>query len=148
MKNKTFLITSVCIAAFVGFPLAAFSADKKTSAPAASVSPAAKTDSSSATAKPPRPIPFRGTISAVDQSAKTFTIAGKEKSRVFKVTANTVVTKDGQPATMADITENSAVTGSYWKHEDESLEAKTVKIGGPAAEKKESKKNDKASPKP
>jgi hypothetical protein len=132
MKNNTFLI-SACIA-LACLPLAAFAADKKASSPAASASPAAKTNAPAA--KPARPIPFHGTISAVDQTAKTFTIAGKEKSRVFKVTANTAVTKAGQPATMADITANTDVTGSYWKHDDESLEAKTVKIGGATAEKK------------
>lgn len=145
MKNNTFLISSTCIA-LVCLPLAAFAADKKASSPAASASPMAKTAAAPAASatKAPRPVPFHGTISAVDQSAKTFTIAGKEKSRVFKVTANTVITKAGQPATIADITANSEVSGSYWKHDDESLEAKTVKIGGATAEKKtagESKKS-------
>jgi hypothetical protein len=89
-------------------------------------------------------VPFHGTISAVDEAAKTFTIAGKEKSRVFKVTANTVVTKAGQPSTMADITANTQVSGSYWKHDDDSLEAKTVKIGGAADEKKAAKEGKKS----
>jgi hypothetical protein len=145
MKNNTFLINT-CIAALVCLPLAAFSADTKKSSPAASASPAAKTSAAPAAsaAKQPRPVSFHGTISAVDQTAKTFTIAGKETSRVFKVTEKTVVTKAGQPATMADITANTEVSGSYWKHDDDSLEAKTVKIGGATAEKKtagESKKS-------
>jgi hypothetical protein len=88
-------------------------------------------------------------VSAVDQTAKTFTIAGKEASRVFKVTDKTVVTKAGQPASMADITDNVEVSGSYWKAADGSLEAKTVKIG-PASEKKagEKRKEAKASASP
>jgi hypothetical protein len=80
-------------------------------------------------------------VSGVDQNAKTFAIAGKTTSRVFKVTDKTAVTKAGNPATMADIVENQEVSGSYWKNADGSLDAKTVKIG-PVKEKKseESKK--------
>ena len=92
-------------------------------------SPAASAAASPA-AKAPRAIPFRGTASAVDQSAKTFTIAGKETSRVFKATDKTTVTKAGAAATMADLADNDAVTGSYWKQEDGTLELKSLKIGG------------------
>jgi hypothetical protein len=90
-------------------------------------------------------------ISTVDQTAKTFTIAGKEKSRVFKVTDTTVLTKAGAPATMKDVTANEEVRGSYTKAADGSLEAKTVKLGPPTdAEKAEkpSKKKSEASPSP
>lgn len=74
-------------------------------------------------------------VSAADQNAKTFTIAGKTTSRAFKVTDKTAVTKAGNPATMADIVENQEVSGSYRKNADGTLEAKTVKIG-PMSEKK------------
>ncbi len=100
--------------------------------------------------KAPRAIPFHGTVSSVDASAKTFTIAGKESSRVFMVTDKTVVTKDGAAATMKDIAADEKVRGSYWKHEDGKLEAKTVKIGEKtdaekaASEKKSKKKKDHA----
>jgi hypothetical protein len=87
-------------------------------------------------------------ISAVDQTAKTFTIAGKEKSRVFKVTDTTVLTKAGAPATMKDVLANEEVRGSYVKAADGSLEAKTVKLG-PAtdADKAETKPSKKKSTK-
>jgi hypothetical protein len=68
-------------------------------------------------------------ISAVDQKAKTFTIASKEHSRVFKITDKTVVTKAGASATMKDMVANEEVRGSYWKMSDGTLEAKTVKLG-------------------
>ena len=89
-------------------------------------------------------------ISSVDQSAKTFTIAGKETSRVFKITDKTTVTKDGNPATMSDIAEKEEVRGSYWKGEDGSLEAKTVKLGAKTEKPKKGSKKDKeaASPSP
>jgi len=96
-------------------------------------------------------------ISAVDQKAKTFTIAGKEKSRVFKITDKTVVTKAGAPATMKDVVANEEVRGSYWKMSDGTLEAKSVKVGPKtdaekaADEKRKQKKAEKsaeASPSP
>jgi hypothetical protein len=76
-----------------------------------------------------RVIPFHGMISAVDPKSKTFTIAGKEKSRVFKISNNTVITKAGAPATMKDVVEKEEVRGSYWKETDGSLQAKAVKLG-------------------
>ena len=96
-----------------------------------------------------RAIPFHGMISTVDQAAKTFTIAGKEKTRVFKVTDKTVLTKVGAPATMKDIAANEEVRGSYLKAEDGSLEVKTAKLGPmteaeKAASAKSSKKKAKA----
>ena len=82
-------------------------------------------------------------IASVDQSAKTFTIAGKETSRVFKITDKTVITKDGNPATMADIVEKEEARGQYWKTEDGSLEAKTVKLGAKTEKEKAKKKSKK-----
>lgn len=152
MKSRKHLITSACVAALVFCgPSFAFAASKKAAspAPAASASPAAKAAASPA-AKAARAIPFRGTASAVDQSAKTFTIAGKEHSRVFKVTETTKITKEDKEATFAELTDDTKVTGSYWKKDDGTLELKSLKIGGkmeattsasPAAKKK-SKKSD------
>ena len=74
-------------------------------------------------------------VSAINQSAKSFTIAGKTAARVFKVTDKTAVTKAGNPATIADIVENQEVSGSYRKNADGTLEAKTVTIG-PMSERK------------
>lgn len=111
--------------------MTALGASKKDASPSPSpsASPTAKA-TASPKEKAPRAIPFRGMATAIDQSAKTFTIAGKETSRVFKVTDKTTVTKGGNPATMADLMDNEAVTGSYWKQEDGTLEAKSLKIGG------------------
>jgi hypothetical protein len=96
-----------------------------------------------------RAVPFHGMISTVDQAAKTFTIAGKEKARVFKVTDKSVLTKAGAPATMKDVAANEEVRGSYLKTEDGSLEVKTAKLGPmteaeKAASAKSSKKKAKA----
>lgn len=151
MKNKSAIISSVCVVALaVCAPLTVSAKEKKSEAsPAASASPATST----ATAASPRALPFHGTISAVDQDAKTFTIAGKETSRVFKVTDKTTVTKDGNAASMSDIAANEPVRGSYWKNEDGSLEAKSVKLGAKTEKEKTKKKSKKdkeeeASPSP
>ncbi len=127
MKYKSRLVTGACIVA-VALCGTLSAADKNSPSPAPKTSPA-KTEAA-APAKKPRAIPFRGKASAIDQSAKTFTIAGKTTSRTFKVTDTTTVTKAGSPATFADLTENEDVTGSYWKMEDGTLEAKSLKVGG------------------
>ncbi len=74
-------------------------------------------------------VPFHGVIASFDDKARSFTIAGKENARSFKITETTVITKAGQPATMKDIVANEEVRGSYYKMSDGSLEAKTVKLG-------------------
>ena len=66
----------------------------------------------------------------MNQSGKTFTIAGKSSSRVFKATDSTKITKAGEPATFADLPDNEPVTGSYRKMEDGTLELNSLKIGG------------------
>jgi hypothetical protein len=165
MKNKTHLITA-CLAALACCAPVVASAAKKpasptpapsaaaTASPKATAAPKTKATSSPAAntttdATKARAIPFHGTISAVDQRAKTFTIAGKEHSRVFKVTDKTVMTKAGAPATMKDAVANEEVRGSYWKVTDGSLEAKTVKLGPKtdaekaADEKRKTKKKEK-----
>ena len=85
-------------------------------------------------AKMNRPIPFRGKVASVDADAKTFSIAGKEKTRVIKITDQTKITKQGAEATMKDIVADEEVRGSYLKKEDGSLEGHTVKLGPMTAE--------------
>lgn len=165
MKYKSQLITGTCIAVLAfGAPLTVSARAKKSVPPSpdASASPAVSATATPATkaaaspsaspTKSERPIPYHGMVSAVDATAKTFTIAGKEKSRVFKITDKTVVTKAGNPATMKDVVANEEVRGSYWKEAD-GLEAKSVKLGPMTAEEKaaaetKSKKKASASPKP
>jgi hypothetical protein len=153
MKNKLITATA-CLTTFAFCASLAASTTAKTSPPPTSnpsTSPAAKT---APAVNAPRAVPLHGMISAVDQKAKTFTIAGKEKSRVFKITDKTVLTKAGKAATMKDVTANEEVRGSYWKAADGSLEAKTIKLGPmteaekAAAEKHSKKKGPKTEPSP
>jgi hypothetical protein len=126
MKTKFYLAGGVCAASLAFcMPLDAQLTPGTTASPAASpqatASPAAKLAT--------RPIPFRGKVSAVDQSAKTFTVGGKQGSRTFKVTENTTMTKAGAAATMTDIVQNEQVRGTCLKQADGTFEAKAVKIG-------------------
>src|SRR5438874_12579977 len=75
-----------------------------------------------------RPIPFHGMVSAVDQKNKTFTISGKEATRVFQVTHKTRIMKGAAAGTMKDIADNEEVSGAYWNNPDGTLEAKFVKL--------------------
>jgi hypothetical protein len=136
MKTKFYLAGGV-FAASLAFcmPLNAQLTPATTASPAATVSPAAKWAA--------RPLPFQGKVSAVDQTAKTFTISGKQGTRTFKITDGTVITKTGAPATMTDLVANERVRGAYIKLPDGTLEAKTVTIGPKTEGEKKAKKSKK-----
>ena len=136
MKSKTYLIAVAIIAPLLSLSLAAQTTTKPTSA-GPSTSPAKQVN---------RPIPFHGMVSAVDQNNKTFTISGKEATRVFKVTNNTGIMKGAAAGTMKDIADNEEVSGAYWKNPDGTLEAKFVKVG--PTEKKTASPAPKASTTP
>jgi hypothetical protein len=137
MKTKFYLAGGICAASLAFcMPLNAQFSPATTASPATSPQPAA----SPAATKPTRPIPFRGKISAVDQTAKTFTIG----TQTFKVTDTTVITKGGNAATMTDIVANEQARGAYLKQDDGTLEAKTVKIGPRGAGEKKGRKGKKA----
>src|SRR3984893_3311423 len=129
MKTKTSLVATISVTFCVSVSAQTMprSAGLSTSAsPIASASAAPTTSSSK---QNPRPFPFHGMVSAVDQKNTTFTISGKEATRVFKVTDKTVITKGAGSATFTDIVDNQEVSGAYWKDADGSLEAKLVKLG-------------------
>ena len=132
MKYRSSVLAVICTAALafcLPITASAQSAKSTSPAPAEKSSPAA-TKSEPTAAKPARAIPLKGTVSAVDSDAKTFTIASKTSSRVFKLPDRSMVTKDGAAAAFDDIATEGKVTGSYWKQEDGTLEIKTLKIGG------------------
>ena len=147
MKTKTCVMSGVCVVAVALCTLASAQTPRTSSSPSASPKTAAS-PAGSAAKQGTRPLPFHGMISAVDQNAKTFTIAGKKQSRTFKVTDKTSITKGAKVATMQDITENEEASGSYWKNADGSLEAKMVKLGPIGAKKAKNSPVPAASPSP
>ena len=143
MKNKIHLLMGAAVLILAScLSISAQTMPKKSSSPSPDTT-------NSPTKQAARPIPFHGMISAVDQKAKTFTISGKEKSRIFKVTDRTTITRARNTATMKDIAENEEVSGSAWQNADGTLEAKMVKLG-PMEKAKTSTATPKgsASPKP
>ena len=123
-KNILSILTIAAIA--IALPLASQAKERKTfPSPSASPSPAAAASASPA-AKTDRPIPYHGKISAVDATAKTFSI-GK---RIFKITDQTKLEKsNGGPATWSDVKVDEEVRGSYLKKADGTQEVKSAKFG-------------------
>ena len=80
-------------------------------------------------------IPFKGKISAVDKTAMTLSLKGKEEDRVLHITSQTRLNKAGKPATLDDATVGEDVTGQYKKGDGDKLEAVSIFIG-PRPEKK------------
>ena len=76
----------------------------------------------------PKAIPFQGNVVATDSVAHTFTLNGKEKGRVFKVTDQTEILIDNKPTSFGALTVGSVVRGNALKHED-GWETKRVSIG-------------------
>lgn len=152
MKINITLISGVCVAA-VALCVAPNVRAKGKQSPTPEATDSASPTAQNTNGKPARPISYHGKIASVDAAAKTFTIAGKTSSRVLKITDTTQITKQGAPATMADIVADEEVRGSYWKKEDGSLEAKKVSLGpktdaGKGTKGSKEEKSGAISPKP
>lgn len=74
-------------------------------------------------------LPFRGKVSAVDKDAKTVSLAGKEKSRTFQITATSKIKKDGKAATLGEVTIGESVGGYALRTESGHPEVVTLNIG-------------------
>ena len=98
----------------------------------------------SAEAAKPKPknsrLPFTGKITAVDTTASTVTVG----ERVFNVTSETKVLKDGKPATLSELTVGEPVRGSYTKDEAGKLNAALVHAGAKPEKGPKKKKAEKA----
>lgn len=150
MKHKTKVISCLGVVSLAFWiPVAAQTMPKKAlSASASPIATPSPTPNASSAKQSNRPFPFHGMVAAVDQKDKTFTITGKEKTRVFKVTDKTTIIKGAQAATIKDIFENQEVSGSYWKNPDDTFEAKIVKLGPTEKAKTSASASPTASPKP
>ena len=83
--------------------------------------------------------PFHGNLASVDTAASTLTVG----STTINVTSETKITKNGKPATLADLTVGEKISGAYKKSEDGKNNATTVRVGD-SPEKSEGKKPKKA----
>ncbi len=92
----------------------------------------------------PDKIPIQGKISAVDQTAKTITLEGKEKNRTIYITSKTRITKAGKPATLDEAKAGEQVAGQVRKTAAGKEEVLSLRIGpkpegAPKKEKKPKK---------
>ena len=112
-------ILSLFAAAIIGLPAVSHAQGTGTNAPAA-------TDQT-AKEKPKKHegLVFRGTVSAIDTKAMTL----KVETRTFAITADTKITRDGQPATLADGVVGEPVGGTYKKGDDGTLTASVIHFG-------------------
>ena len=87
-----------------------------------------------------KPLPYAGTVDAVDKAKQSFTFKEAAGERTFVVTAETKVlnTATKQPAKFDDIAVGTYLTGSYIKKGDV-LEAHSVHLGKTAPVKGEKK---------
>jgi hypothetical protein len=89
------------------------------------------------TAKKKGGVPFHGKVASVDTAASTVTVG----ATTVNVTSETKITKDGKPATLADVTVGEKISGSYKKDEAGKANAASIYIGEkPAKEGKKTKK--------
>ena len=96
--------------------------------PAAPQTPPAKKHTVTA----PATVPFHGTLTAVDTNAMTLTV----EKRTFNMTSETIVTKDGKSAVLADGVAGEPVRGAYKKSAEGKLDAVTIHFGGTTEGKK------------
>ena len=91
------------------------------------------------TEKKPRLMPFNGKVGAVDKAAKTVTLEGREKTRVFQITSETKIRKDRKPATLDDVQVGERVGGAARESAEGKMEVVTLNVGlpGRAARTKE-----------
>jgi hypothetical protein len=86
----------------------------------------------------PSSLPFHGDLTAVDTNAMTLTV-GK---RTFNMTSETIVTKDGKPAVLADGAVGGQVRGAYKKNAEGKLDAVSIHfVSATEGKKKESAGN-------
>jgi hypothetical protein len=111
-------ITKLSLVILTAAAFAAFPAGAQTDATTTNTAPAA-----------PRRAPgFAGTISAIDATGMTLTLKGRAGDVTVKVTSDTKITKDKEPAVFGDAKEGLRVSGSGKKQEDGSWVATTLRI--------------------
>jgi len=138
MKSTILKTTTLSLfaAALVAAPAAVLAQDAaSTNAPAA---PEQKTEAPPVKHKKHDHSVFNGKLSTIDAAAMTFTV-GKQ---TFEVTSETKITKDGKPATLADVTAGEMAGGSYKKGADGKLTATTVHFSSKSEGEKKHKKKD------
>jgi hypothetical protein len=128
MKRAILKITTYTLlaAAMVGAPAWLRAADADTNAPATSAASG--------------PTKFYGKVSAVDATAKTFTVGDD----TYAIVGESELTKNGKAATLADVVVGDPARGTYTKGSDGKLDVTKVRFGkaGKGGGKSGKKKKD------
>jgi len=127
MKSQLSKLSLLALAvALIGTPSVIRAQDAATNAVAPSTDPTAA--SADAPAKKHKAgTPFKGTIEAVDTTANTITV----DKVTYSVTEKTKIKKNGQAATLADLTVGTKVHGFAKKAKgSDTLTATTIEVGG------------------
>ena len=101
--KKQIALFSLVTAALVAVPTINFAQDANTTPPAVKKH-AGQT--------------FAGKITAVDTTANTVTVAAADAPLTLNITSSTKITKDKNPATLADFAVGDSVDGTYKKYGD------------------------------
>jgi hypothetical protein len=125
-KLLTFLTLSIIAVSLSNSGLAA---EPKTEAKPAAAGEAGKSA--------PKAVPFKGTVDSVDAAANSFTIKRKAgKVHTFKITPETVITKDDAPAKLTDVTAGEFVRGTRTKTGDNQWQVSKLMIGKKGTDEK------------
>jgi hypothetical protein len=124
---------TLCAAAILAVPALSCAQDNTNAPAAAGQTPTARKHN----AMPSATLQFHGTLSAVDTNAMTLTV-GKS---TFDMTSETIITKDGKPAVLADGVVGGQVRGAYKKNEDGRLDAVAVRFAGSTGVRKKEPAN-------
>jgi hypothetical protein len=117
-------VLSLFAAALVAMPALSRAEGTSTNAPASSDQTPAKPKHGT--------LPFHGNLSVVDTKAMTLTVG----TLTLQVTSDTMITRDGKLATLADGVVGELVSGAYKKTNDGKLNATNVHFGAKAEMKK------------
>jgi hypothetical protein len=129
IKSITRIIVIGLLAAItITVPVRSQTDDKGTSAPSAEKS------------KKSASIPFTGKLNAVDKTAMTITLEGKEKKRTIHLTSQTRYMKAGKPATLDDAVVGEEVAGQIVKKAEGQEEAVSLRLGPKPEEAPKEKK--------
>lgn len=118
-----FTLLGLLAAGLVAVPLMARAGDAKENTPS--------TDQPTTPKSKHNTVPFHGKIGAVDANAMTLKVG----NRIFQVTSQTKIVKDGKPAALSDAVVGEPVRGVYQKTESGNLEAVTLYLGAKNMEK-------------
>jgi hypothetical protein len=94
-------------------------------APPAAATPTATTTTTQAGHNKSGVLPFHGKLKAVDAAAGTVSIG----TRTFEINSETIIVKNGKPATLADGVVGDETGGAYKKTEDGKLLITKLRFG-------------------